>query len=393
MHPDTDADLPRRRWLGLAAGLGLAGAAMSTGCASASSARPSAAAPAAPSSASSASTAVKAAAASGTAMPTTFTNPVLPDREAGDPFVVFHEGAYYLTATFDPEGGVWVYRSDRLSDWRQAERRKVWTADASGPRSAMIWAPELHHLDGRWYLYFTASDHVDANHRHYVLEADHPMGPYRDLGRVHLAHERYSIDGSVLRLADGRLFWMYADAGLWIAPMSSPAKADGPGVRIVQGEHDWERGWHKVDGKWQVQPKDYWIEAPQPLRHAGRDFVVYSAGHTAAVYYLGLLELTGKDPMDPKSWTKHPKPVFGPTDGPTGVAGVDGVFVPGHNSFTKSPDGTEDWLVYHAKDSAENDPHGRTMRIQRFTWTADGRPDFGRPVPSGVPQRKPSGEI
>jgi GH43 family beta-xylosidase len=386
MHPDTDADLPRRRWLGLAAGLGLAGAAMSTGCASASSARASAAS-------STASTAANAAVAAGTAMSTTFTNPVLPDREAGDPFVVFHEGAYYLTATFDPNGGVWVYRSDRLSDWRQAERKKVWTADPSGPRSAMIWAPELHPLNGRWYLYFTASDQVDANHRHYVLEADHPMGPYRDLGRVHLAHERYSIDGSVLQLADGRLFWMYADSGLWIAPMSSPAKAVGPGVRIVQGEHDWERGWHKVDGKWQVQTKDYWIEAPQPLQHGGRDFVVYSAGHTAAVYYLGLLELTGKDPMDPKSWTKHPKPVFGPSDGPTGVAGVDGVFAPGHNSFTKSPDGTEDWLVYHAKDSDGNDAHGRTMRIQRFTWSADGKPEFGRAIPSGVPQRKPSGEV
>ena len=56
---------------------------------------------------------------------TTFTNPVLPGVEAGDPFVVWHEGRYYLTATFDPEGGLWVYSSDHLSDWRHAERRKV----------------------------------------------------------------------------------------------------------------------------------------------------------------------------------------------------------------------------------------------------------------------------
>ncbi len=379
MHPDTDADLPRRRWLSVVASLGLAGAAMSTGCASRAASPSPAPSPA--------STPSPATAARGPAMTRSFTNPVLPGREAGDPFVVFHEGAYYLTATFDPEGGVWVYRSDTLSDWRQAERRKVWTADAAGPRSAMIWAPELHRLDGRWYLYFTASDHVDANHRHYVLEADHPMGPYRDLGRVHPGHERYAIDGTVLTLADGRRYWMYADAGLWIAPMSSPSRAEGPGVRIVQGEHDWERGWHKVDGKWQPQPHDYWIEAPQPLRRAGRDFVIYSAGHTAAVYYLGLLELTGKDPMDPKSWTKHPRPVFSPYQGADG-----GVFAPGHNSFTTSPDGTEDWLVYHAKDSDGNDAHGRTMRIQRFGWGADGKPVFGHAIPSGVAQTKPSGE-
>lgn len=324
-----------------------------------------------------------AALAAETTPPTTFTNPVLPGVEAGDPWVIWHEGRYYLTATFDPEGGLWVYSSDRLSDWRQAERRKVWTPEPGGPRSKMIWAPELHHLDGRWYLYFTAADGIDANHRHYVLEAEHPMGPFTDRGRVHAEHERYSIDGSVLRLKDGRLFWMYADDGLWIAPMSGPTRAVGAGVRIVRGEHDWERGWHKVDGRWQPQANNYWIEAPQALQRHGRDFVIYSAGHTAAVYYLGLLELTGKDPLDPKSWTKHPKPVFGPTDK---------VFVPGHNSFTRSPDGKEDWLVYHAKDSDASDAHGRTMRIQRFGWTADGHPEFGPAIASGVPQRKPSGE-
>lgn len=313
----------------------------------------------------------------------TFTNPVLPGVEAGDPWVIHHDGWYYLTATFDPEGGLWVYRSRRLSDWREAERHKVWTPEPGGPRSKMIWAPELHHLDGRWYLYFTASDGIDAHHRHYVLEAEQPLGPFVDRGRVHAGHERYAIDGSVLRLADGRLYWMYADDGLWIAPMSDPTRATGPGVRIVRGEHDWERGWHKVDGRWQPQAHNYWIEAPQALQHGGRNFVVYSAGHTAAIYYLGLLELTGTDPLDPKSWTKQPTPLFGPNGR---------VFAPGHNSFTRSPDGTEDWLVYHAKDQDAGDAHGRTMRIQRFGWTADGRPEFGPAIPSGVPQRRPSGE-
>jgi len=311
---------------------------------------------------------------------TTFTNPVLPGVEAGDPWVIWHDGRYHLTATFDPQGGLWVYTSDRLSDWRLAERHKVWTPEPGGPRSQMIWAPELHHLDGRWYLYFTASDGVDANHRHYVLEAEHPTGPFVDRGRVHAEHERYAIDGSVLRLADGRLYWMYADDGLWIAPMSSPTRATGPGVRIVRGEHDWERGWHKVDGRWQPQRDNYWIEAPQALQHGGRNFVVYSAGHTAAAYYLGLLELVGQGPLDARSWVKQPQPLLGPNDK---------VFAPGHCSFTCSPDGREDWLVYHAKDA----PDGRrTMRIQRIAWAADGRPEFGPAIASGVPQRKPSGE-
>ena len=77
--------------------------------------------------------------------------------------------------------------------------------------------------------------------------------------------------------------------------------------------------------------------------------------------------------------------------GPNGA-----VYTPGHNGFTTSPDGTEDWLVYHAKDGGAdatggNDYSPRTVRAQRFTWNADGTPNFGHPVPSGVLLRKPSG--
>ena len=116
-----------------------------------------------------------------------------------------------------------------------------------------------------------------------------------------------------------------------------------------------------------------------------------SAGHTATPhYYLGLLSLTGSDPMDPTAWRKEPGPVFAPYEGPEGR-----VDTPGHNSFTRSPDGTEDWLVYHARDHAP--PPGlraaeRTVRIQPFGWTGEGLPVFGHPIPPGVPIPRPSGE-
>ena len=316
----------------------------------------------------------------------TFTNPIITTQDAADPWVIRHDGFYYFTATLEPEGGLWVWKSKTLSGLENAEKVKVWDAPASGPRSSLIWAPELHFLRGKWYLYYTASDGVDANHRHYVLEADQPLGPYRDLGRVHPEHERYAIDGSVLALPDGRLFWMYADDGLWIAPMSSPARATGAGVRFVTGTQDWEHAWVKIGNEW-VKDKGYWVEAPEALIRGGRIFVVYSAGHTAAKYYLGLLELKGNNPLDPKAWVKTKDPIFGPYEGKDGV-----VHAPGHNSFTKSPDGKEDWLVYHAKDLDWTDFGGRTTRIQKFTWNADGTPNLGRPVPSGVAIPKPSGE-
>ena len=172
--------------------------------------------------------------------------------------------------------------------------------------------------------------------------------------------------------------------------MSAPTRVSGPAVRFAQGSEEWEHGWRKANGRWE-RDAGYWIEAPQPLVRGGRVFVVYSAGHTATPhYYLGLLTLTGSDPLDPAAWTKRRDPIFAPYEGGDGK-----VFTPGHNSFTTSPDGRESWIVYHARDIpfANGTPAGfRTVRAQPFTWNADGSPRLGHPIPSGVPLPKPSGE-
>lgn len=319
----------------------------------------------------------------------TFTNPIITSRDAADPWVIRHGDHYYFTATLEPEGGLWVWRSRTLTGLDSGEKVRVWAAPESGPLSSQIWAPELHYLRGRWYLYFTASDGEDANHRHYVLEArtEDPLEAYHPPVRVDPEWDRYAIDGSVLELPDGRLYWMYAAGGLYIAPMTGPARATGTAVQFADGTHEWERAWHRQDREW-VRAPGYWVEAPQALVRNDRVFVVYSAGHSATPhYYLGLLELTGDDPLDPAAWVKRPEPVFAPYE-----SGLGAVYTPGHNSFTTSPDGSEDWIVYHAKDVATGGFSGRTTRAQPFGWHLDGTPAFGTPIPSGVRIGRPSGE-
>ena len=69
------------------------------------------------------------------------------------------------------------------------------------------------------------------------------------------------------------------------------------------------------------------------------------------------------------------------------------VFGPGHNGFFKSPDGTEDWIVYHANDTRiDGCDMGRSTRAQKLTWNADGTPNFGVPVKLGEVLDGPSGE-
>ena len=306
----------------------------------------------------------------------TFVNPLIRSA-APDPWVIRRDGWYYFTATGG--NGISVRKSRTLTGLDAADPVQVWTAPATGPQSQQIWAPELHYLRGKWYLYYTASDGEDRNHRHYVLESatQDPLGEYVDRGPVDAQLDSYAIDGSVLQAPDGSLYWTYTTGHLEIAPMLDPWTVDGSRrARITSPTLPWERGW---------------VEAPQPLVRNGRTFLIYSAGHSATPHYLlGMLSHSGGDLLDPASWIKHPVPVFQPYIGPEGA-----IYTTGHNSFTTSPDGKEDWIVYHGKDwrdASQQGFAGRMARAQRFTWSADGSPDFGHPIPSGVELPVPSGE-
>jgi GH43 family beta-xylosidase len=309
----------------------------------------------------------------------TFTNPVVRSCDAPDPWVVLKDGWYYFTATFEPEAGLWIWKSKTLTGLDNAQKVKVWSAPKGAMNSHQVWAPELHFIDGKWFLYYTASDGVNANHRCYVLESasSDAMGPYIDRGCVDPELESYAIDGSVMKAANGKLYWLYTTGELAIAPMISPTRVDGSKrVVIARATYPWERGW---------------LEAPESLWHGGKMFLAYSAGHSGTPHYsIGMLVNVDGNYLNAKSWVKSPAPVFMPYFGADGA-----VYTVGHNCFTTSADAKEDWIVYHAKEwrgDRDSGYLGRKMRMQAFTWKQDGFPDFGHPIPSGVEMKRPSGE-
>lgn len=314
----------------------------------------------------------------------TFKNPIITSQDAPDPWVVRHDGWYYFTATLDARGGLWIWKSRTLTGLDDGEKVKVWAAEEEGPLSNGIWAPELFRFetdDGpRWYLYFTADDGEDRNHRMYVLESkeDDPMGEYGEPIRVDPERDRFAIDATVLEMPDGERYFIYCDQGLEIVQMTSPTSVDASTrAKIAEPTLVWERNW---------------IEAPEPLIHEGRVMLVYSAGHSATPHYvLGLLTLKeGGDPLDPSAWEKHPEPLLTPHVGKDGA-----IYTTGHNGFTRSPDGTEHWLLFHAKDWEDTRLSGfagRRTHIQPFTFDDEGIPVFGHAIPAGVPLASPSGE-
>ncbi|CAN8100834.1 unnamed protein product [Discula destructiva] len=346
----------------------------------------------------------------------TYSNPVF-TKNVGDPwmtkYVVDGELWYLFTCTTNDDITLW--RSKALTDnWDGADSRTVFTPDPSSgePWSTSLWAPEIHSINGTWYIIFTATPDFDnppplqdaqcpincpaINHRMFVLAGDGPdpwtanftLKPMID------TYDQFAIDGTYF-IFNNEIYHIYScwetqtsawPANLCITHMSDPWTVDSPlsARRIISVPNEpWERvPYGRPDTRLATN------EGPQQLTNptTGQHFVVYSAARVNTPFYcLGLLELTGNDPMQPHSWRKH-------RDGcvfhQNSVAGVYG---PGHASFTTSQDGSEDYVVYHAQTTAE--PAAdlyRTTRVQKFTWSEDGTPRF--PLAENGPFLVPAGQ-
>lgn len=307
----------------------------------------------------------------------TFSNPVV--GRGADPWVIRWQTNYFLCQS--REDSVWVNRAPRLEAIGENHWQCVWHAPEGKAYSHEIWAPELHRLQGKWYIYVAADDGNNDHHRMYVLEgtsAD-PQASFTLKGKIATPTDRWAIDGTVLEMPEGKVYFIWAGwpgaengvQNLYIAPMSNPWTISGERVCISQPDRAWEqRDFPHIN------------EGPETLWHDGHLFIIYSAsGFWDDNYCLGQLTWTGGEVMNPRSWVKKPEPVFAHTSDVVG---------PGHCSFVKSPDGKEDWIVYHAHVGPGT--KRRDVRIQPFKWNTDGSPDFGAPISPSVKLPLPSGE-
>uniref|UniRef100_A0A914EBA6 Uncharacterized protein n=1 Tax=Acrobeloides nanus TaxID=290746 RepID=A0A914EBA6_9BILA len=279
-----------------------------------------------------------------------------------------------------------------MSELSSASPVTIWMPPASGPYSKEIWAPEIHHYDGKFYVYFAADDGNNDNHRIFALENASPdptFGTWTFKGKVSDPDDKWAIDASSFEYKKIRYFIWAGFEGttqeskgyqnIYIAKLSNPWTIDGYRVKISSPIYDWE-----MSGG-----PPYVNEAPEGLvSPQGNLFITYSASVCwSDNYALGLLSLQENgDPLNATHWTKSPTPVFKQLP-------ASGAFATGHNGFFKSLDGSEDWLLYHANSQANQGcGNSRNPRIQKFTWNADGTPNFGVPVKINTPIPKPSGE-
>ncbi len=320
----------------------------------------------------------------------TFTNPILPSGP--DPWVVFNKGYYYYTHTTGKNLVLW--KSKSVVDMKNAVRKVIWTPPAGTPYSKEIWAPEIHYIQKKWYMYFSADDGDNKNHRLYVLEnsaQDPTEGEWVFKGQITDASNKWAIDGSLFEHR-GKLYmiwsgWEGNENGtqhIYIARLKDPLTVESSRVKISSPEHPWERFGDLHHG---ATPNHLDVnEGPEILKHGSNLFLIYSASACwTDTYALGMLTANAdSDLLNPGSWKKTASPVFKQSP-------ENSVYATGHNAFFKSPDGTQDWILYHANSlPGKGCGNERSPRAQPFTWRKDGTPDFAVPLATSIPIPVPS---
>lgn len=308
----------------------------------------------------------------------TFNEPWILQR--ADPYVYKHtDGTYYFTASVPAYDQIVLRRADSLAGLQNAQEVEIWHKHENGIMSYNVWAPELHYINGAWYVYFAAGEKDNIfNIRPYVLECkdeDPITGTWVEKGKMGCADDdefsfrAFSLDATVFE-NKGKYYYVWAEkvsvgkqiSNLYIGELETPYKLKTVQVLLTTPDYDWER-------------VGFWVnEGPAVIKRNGKIFLTYSASETGVAYCMGMMTADeDADLLDPLSWKKERYPVLRSNDS-------KGIYGPGHNSFTVDEEGN-DILVYHARTETEivGDPlynPNRHAMLMKIKWDEQGRPVF-----------------
>lgn len=318
--------------------------------------------------------------------PDIYPNPFI--KERADPYVLKYEDKYYFTASYPAFGSaekgydrIILRESDTLLGLAKAEEKEIWHAHSSGIMARHIWAPEIHNICGKWYIFFAAGE-KDAiwNIRPYMLvcSGDPMKDEWKELGKVQAcSDDKISFNSFSLDMTHfghkGKHYLIWAeiigDSSLFMAEIdpAEPNKLIGKPILLTKPEYDWEKVNHRVN------------EGASVLKYGDKIFVFFSASGTGSEYCMGVVYADESCNLtDESCWTKVSFPVLQTSD-------LQGESGPGHNSFTSDDKGNT-VIVYHARPAAHLEGNCGTYcseslydpcrhaRIKRVYFSKDGTP-------------------
>lgn len=264
----------------------------------------------------------------------------------GDPFILLDNGTYYAYGTH-ASGGIEVYTSTNLKKWKlhglALNKDDVWA-------DRRFWAPEIYKVNGKFYMYYSADEHIC------VAISDYPLGPFKQAEQKPMIADEKCIDNSLFIDDNGKpyLFFVRFNDGnnVWVAELESDLttikkETMHPCIHVSQG---WEKVWPRVN------------EGPFVIKHKGLYYMSYSANSYESPLY-GVGCATASNIMG--TWIKYDNnPLL---QSPGDLVGV------GHNAMFTDKEGRLR-IVYHAHKD-KNNIHPRAMYIGYVTFEKSGGVD------------------
>lgn len=308
--------------------------------------------------------------------------------KVADPNILFYEGTYYLYGTDEKRNaraGNCVYTSTDLVNWTEQELAFKKTPDTWSQRH--FWGAEVIVKDDKFLMYYCCSPNrtqePSLNMHLAAAVADSPLGPFEEIRTPLYAapgKKDEVIDQNVFIDDDGKAYLYYVLVVIGshnevrvLKLKDNCLDIDGESVPCIQADQQWESNpWngHKV------------AEAPFAFKRKGYYYLLYTCNHFLDIKY-AVGYATSKSPLGP--WKKY--------EGNPILKMNNGIRGPGNACITKSPDGTETFIVYHIHNSLTR-VNPRLLSIDRLHFIADpkGGPDILRvDGPSVTPQPLPRG--
>ncbi|MEZ4703297.1 MAG: glycoside hydrolase family 43 protein [Rhodothermales bacterium] len=319
------------------------------------------------------------------AQPRTYTNPVGDSIFVADPSVLTHQGRYYLYGTSAGDG-FRAWTSENLVDWN--ELGYVYRKQAGTWGQGSFWAPEVVRYRDRFYLIYSSRGPAayGDGYRITIAVADRPEGPFEDLYSP-LFDPGYSMIDAHLFIDDGKPYLFFEMVGL----VGSLGNDKGYLWGVIMGvELSEDLSRPLTEPKLCLYPTQEWEGVSSMWARSNEGMTVFKAGDTYYMTYsgnhyrdpnYGVGYATAEHPLG--MWTKYAGNPILKQDPSLGVSG------PGHNSITVSPDGSEQFIVYHSHADPANPSGRRVLNIDRLIVRDDGTLEVVGPT--RTPQPMPAG--
>lgn len=295
-----------------------------------------------------------------------------------DPCIGKWNGKYYFISTndLDREHSIYIREADSIPGLVTAQQVKILDAYTYPHLGNLLWAPELHVLNDRLYVFHAGTPQEFFEEQSHVMALKEGGNPLKASDwempvRVRKKDGNYlyensgkgiTLDMTVFE-AGGKHYvcwsqrqFLPVDQGAWlyIAQIDprEPWKLITDPVLLSIPEYGWANNHTFVD------------EGPFALKRDGKVYLTFSSAAVDSTYVVGLM--TGDehaDLLNPENWVKENYPLLTSRS-------VEGEFGTGHNAYVTDDEGFV-WNTYHARPGLDGP---RSSGIRRVHFNAEGFP-------------------